>query len=160
MGNIIKNKRYRIFLLSTILGIVLTSVEYILIRIMMIGTNEWTLEMGDFIFYTTFILILGAILLIALFFLKDMSRREIVKSSLGLVIYYIIFLIFERLVFGFGYDYFYQLYIWLLYPIRIYSSITQLLIRLGFNIWISVAFSIPLPFIFVLFARKKEGDKS
>lgn len=155
MINLLTNKRYRIFILSTILGIVLTLVEFIMIRFMMIGTNEWTLEMGDFIFYTNFALSFGAVLIIGLFFLKDMNKKEIGKSSLIMVMYYILLLIFERLIFTFEYNSLYSLYIWLLYPIKIYSSMTQLLVKLFSNIWIAVILTIPTPFIFLLFGKKQ-----
>ncbi|MBS7528763.1 hypothetical protein KHM83_19025 [Fusibacter paucivorans] len=153
-----KHKNLRVLIVSIITGILYNVVTHFLVRFLIRGTNEWTLEMGDTVFYIMLVYSICAILGSGLLCFKDMSKSEIAKSSAVMVLYYVIVLIFEKITFEVGLNGLFSIYTLLIMPINIYSTMTQITLRYFGNVWIGVALGLCLPFVYILFGKKQHSE--
>lgn len=153
MRNLIKSKIWRIPLVSILTGIIISSVSFISTYIIAKGTKEWTLAMGDTVFWIGIILTIILFLITGLFCFRDMSKVDITKSATVVVLYYIVIIGFEQLLIFMGQ---YPLILIGLYtPVRIYSVIYQVILRFTvLPVWIGLLPSIISPFLYVVFGKK------
>lgn len=152
----LKEKRFRVALVSIITGVIITIVDMVLAFIMAKDASGWTMKMGNMHFAVT--LVLSLVLFFGAGFLcfKDMSRREVFKSSLIVIGYYVFILLFERLIFGLGLFSLTNLYMILFTPVQLYTKITQIVLKVFGNVWVGVFISLFSPLLFIFFARRKE----
>lgn len=157
MENVIKNKVRRVFLISVFTGLIISIVEYVSIYFMAKGTNEWTTAMGDTVFWIDIIIAGGLFFTTGLFCFRGMGKMDIIKSATIVVLYYIVVVALEQLLLYMGQ--YPSILLWLFIPVRLYSAIHQVFLRLtGMSVWICLFPGIMAPYLYVLFG-KREFDK-
>ncbi|WP_313524410.1 hypothetical protein [Anaerotignum sp.] len=81
----------------TIAGVLLFIINFIVPYVMMAsGTNEWTVEMGNTVFYIDMVISLILFLTIGFVFCRNISRKVLLKSAHFLLIYYVAIIILEQ----------------------------------------------------------------
>ncbi|PKM49694.1 MAG: hypothetical protein CVV02_14560 [Firmicutes bacterium HGW-Firmicutes-7] len=149
-----KNKVLRIPIISVVTGIIISIISTSSVFIIARGTNEWTIMMGDIILYVEVALSVVLFITTGLLYLKDMSKKDILRSSLIVVIYYVLLVGLEQLLIMLGK---YPIaIIWLFTPLRLYGVIHQVLLRLDImSVWSGLILSIVAPFLYVIFGKSK-----
>lgn len=147
-----KSKTWRIPLISIFTGIIISSVSSFIAYIMARNTNEWTVSMGNYLFSTEMILAIVLFFFTGLFFLRDMSKKDIMKSATIVVVYYIGIICIEQLVIHIGQYPFILIFSFV--PVDLYSVIHQLFLRFtGLPLWIGLIPSVISPFLYVVFGK-------
>lgn len=149
-----KSKIWRISLVSIFTGVIISSISSFVTYVMARRANEWTISMGNKIFLIEVILAVVLFFVTGLFFLRDMSKKDILKSAIIVVVYYIVIIGIEQLLLSIGQ---YPLILILFFvPVRLYSVIHQLLLKFTeISIWIGLIPSIIAPFLYVVFGKKE-----
>lgn len=154
MKDVIKSKIWRILLISIMIGIIISIITFVSTYFIAKGTNEWTLEMGNTVFWIDVILATVLFILTGLFCLRDMGKMDIAKSATVVVIYYIVIIGLEQLLLSVGQYPF--ILLWLFIPVRLYSVIYQMLLRFTeISVWIGLLPSIIAPFLYVVFGKTR-----
>lgn len=147
-----KSKTWCIPLVSIFTGIIISSISSFIAYIMARNTNEWTASMGNYLFLTEMILAIILFFITGLFFLRDMSKKDIMKSAAIVVTYYIVIICIEQILIHIG-QYPFSL-IFSFVPVGLYSVIHQLFLRFTeLPLWIGLIPSIVSPFLYVVFGK-------
>lgn len=156
--NLLKNKTFRLSIVSILTGGFISVVEFFCAYFMAKGTAEWTLDMDNTVIWISTILALVLFIVTAIFCFRDMTRKEIAQSAIIVVIYYILIVILEQMLLSNGaYP---TILLWLFVPVRLYSTIHQVLLRISENpslLWLIPSFI--SPFLYVIFGRKNNTER-
>lgn len=144
----------RLPLYTLIAGFILGIINLITIRILIRGTNEWTLEMGKTVFYIELILSIIAFVFIGILLRQKYNRTDFFKSATLLVIYSAVVFLLEQIMQYWGFYSMINSYLYL--PVSIFTVITSLVARIS-NLehikWLHVIPSIFAPYLFLLFSK-------
>jgi hypothetical protein len=150
---------FRLPLYTLIAGFILGIINLITIRILIRGTNEWTLEMGSTVFYIELILSIIAFVFIGILLRQKYNRAVFFKSATLLVIYSAVVFILEQIMQYWGFYSMINSYLYL--PVSIFTVITSLAARVS-NLehikWLHVIPSIFAPYLFLLFSKNPSGN--
>ena len=154
---------HKFFLIPTgtfMAGVFLAGLDYIYLRVVDFMNRPFgslslaqVERMNDVYSVLTYIVSITAIVIIGIRARKRLSREEIVKSSILLCGYYIVFLIIQQLLQKQG-VYHLALHVLLVLPISIFSFVSEILIMI-FKTY-SRLYVIPaviLPLVFIMFAK-------
>ena len=168
---ILKSKMLRIPILSIITGVILVLNNFFGTMLIARGTTAWTRDMGDKMTLITLVLAITLFVITALLFLRDMTRKEILKSAVIVVIYYILISIISHLIFPVGMpladsriplETRIQM-LWALetlrMPLKLYSTIPETLFMItGSFSYLWLVFGFAAPFLYVLFGKRKREE--
>jgi hypothetical protein len=152
---------FRLPLYTLIAGFILGIINLMTIRILISGTNEWTLEMGTTLFYIQLILSIVAFVIIGILLRKKYNRTTFFKSATLLVIYSVIVLLLEQIMHYLGSYNLMNSYLYL--PVSIFTIITSLLARIGnpkHLHWLHVIPSLLAPYLFLLFSKNPSSENT
>lgn len=149
----IKNKIWRIPVISVFTGIITTIVGLLITYFLAKGTSEWTLAMSNKTQWIDIVVSLVLFIITGLVYLKNMNRIDIIKSATIVTIYYIVIIGLEQLLINNG---FYPPILFFLFcPVRIYSGLVGILEKfVDISIWTSVVFSIFCPYLYIVFSKR------
>jgi len=148
---------FKIPILTLIGGIIYRIANFVIIFLMVKGSNEWTLEMGTTVFYIDLVISIIIFGVIGIILSKTCDRKTIFRSSTLLVIYSIILLILEQVTQYFG-VYNIGINLWLYLPVEIFTIITSALARISTAESINWTYAIPAlfaPYLFSIFGKTK-----
>ncbi len=94
-GLLMRKEFLRLPLYTFMSGIILRMTDYLIVRILMGGTAEWTSEMGTIAFYIRLILCVLIFFCIGLLLRQRYSRRNFMKSATFLMLYSVVMLAME-----------------------------------------------------------------
>lgn len=154
MKSLIKNKVWRVPLVSILTGIIISIITSAYIYFIVKGTNVWTLEMGNTILWMNIIVEVVLFLITGIFCFRDMDKTDIAKSAIIVALYYIVIVAFEQLLVSMGQ--YPSILLWLFIPVRLYSVIHQVFVRFTeISVWIGLLPSIIAPFLYVIFGKRR-----
>jgi len=149
----LKNKLLRVPLVSLVTGLILSAIEHNVVLRMVKDSTEWTLKMGDTVYYFSLVLCVVLFIAAGLFCFKDMTKKEIAKSASLVVLYQIIVLVAEQLFQMFAS---YSItFMYLFVPVSLYTTLYQMLLKnLPLSSFILIIPSMFTPYLFILFGNK------
>ena len=155
MEGIFKSKIWRIPLFSILTGIIISAVTSASTYFMSRGTNEWTLAMGDTVFWIGTVLAAVLFLITGLLCFRDMGRMDIAKSAAIVVSYYIAIVALEQLMLSATGRY-PLILLWLFIPVKLYSAIHQVFLKFTeISVWTGLSLIIAAPFLYTVFGKKE-----
>lgn len=155
--NILKKKVFRLSIVSILTGAFISIIEFLCAYFIAKGTTEWTLDMGNTVFWIATILALMLFIVTAILCFRDMTRKEITQSAIIVVIYYILIVILEQILLS--NRVYPTILLWLFVPVRLYLTIHQVLLKISDNpslLWLIL--SLIAPFLYVVFGRKNKTE--
>ena len=155
MEGIFKSKIWRVPLISILTGIIISALTSVSTYFMARETNEWTLAMGNTVFWIGVILAAVLFLITGLFCFRDMGRMDIAKSAAVVVSYYIAIVALEQFMLSAAGRY-PLILLWLFIPVKLYSVIHQMFLRFTeISVWTGLFLSMVAPFMYIVFGKKE-----
>ena len=151
----IKKEHFKLIIVMTIFGILLSIIERIYIFFIVRGTNEWTESMTNITTIINSTISIVFIIIIGLFVARKMERKKLSIAISIVIVYSIIALIIQQVMQSLGL--FSMILIWMFAPIRIFSFLVQWIMMIdGISVYFGIAISYFAPFVFMLFTVKKK----
>jgi len=146
---------FKLPVLTLLGGIVYRIVNFVIVLLMVRGSDEWTLEMGNIVFVVDLVMSVVIFIVIGIILCKTYDRKTIFKSATLLVIYSIIVLILEQVTQHLG-VYNIRISMWLYLPVEIFTIITSALARISSAESINWLYALPAlfaPYLFLFFGK-------
>ncbi|MBU3200957.1 hypothetical protein LL037_12835 [Clostridium estertheticum] len=145
----LKKESFKLLVLMTASGLIMSIIEGLVIRTVTNVTFN--------ILIIDTVLSLVAILLIGIFLLSGLRKQDIIVSVIIVIIYSLLALAIQQVMMKLE-IYNAISYYWIYIPMRIFSFVTQWIMKLqGLSIYIGIFIADLAPLIFVAFGSKKQN---